>query len=222
MFFVCLLLILNLNKNFKTKLFFVSKGFYWDISDWSGGIASIDPNGMQKLNNNQTINTKIPASPQLLKVITTDSSELSTNLDFSPIYSKVFKSSNNKNGISKISELDDDDESKTPINSNSDEEEFSKKDLTSFKPNNYMYLNTDECDQTFESRSNDDNQSNRVKLIKNSESNLTNDEELGFSASRPKTSSTLSVALSKNDNDDDYFMPSLFKSKNTKSKPINL
>jgi hypothetical protein len=206
------------------------KGFYWDISDWSGGIASIDPNGMQKLNNNQTINTKVPPNPQLLKITTDLSNELNSNLDFSPIYSKVF---NNKNGISKISEFEDDE--KTPKNSNSeDDEDFNKNelvDLTSFKPNNYMYLlNTDECDQTFESRSNGDNQSNhQVKLVKNSDSNLViNDDEYqmngeGFSMFKPKTSSTLSISLSKNDNDDDYFMPSLFKNKNTKSsKPINL
>ena len=79
------------------------KGFYWDITDWNGGIASIDPKSMQKLNNSQTINTKLTiltSQSEIQHEINDDfNSEQNFNdsiqaatLDFSPIYSKNFKS----------------------------------------------------------------------------------------------------------------------------------
>lgn len=56
------------------------------MTDWAGGIGAINSNEMQKLNNNQTINTE-PVEIQIEANEFVNQNEH----DFSPIYSKVFK-----------------------------------------------------------------------------------------------------------------------------------
>ena len=47
------------NNLLTTGIFCFLKGFYWDITDWNGGIAAIDPNSMQQLDKHETINTNM-------------------------------------------------------------------------------------------------------------------------------------------------------------------
>jgi hypothetical protein len=135
---------------------------------------------MQQLNGNETINTKLG-----LNTSQTDIDLEIENRNLSPIYSRVFKSSNNKNekqidqqkeqeeeedddeltykndDLTDIKSIEEEDEIKDIEDDDlmlNDENENEKLNLNSYQTNNYMYLlNADEeCNQTFESQPNQD------------------------------------------------------------------
>jgi hypothetical protein len=133
---------------------------------------------MQQLNGHETINTKLA-----LNTSQTNIDLEAENRNLSPIYSRVFKSLlNNKNDEKFQNQQEEDDEltyrndDDTDIKSIEEEEEDdeiqnqedeNKLNLNSYQTNNYMYLlNADEeCNQTFESQSNqDDTNNNNNKL----------------------------------------------------------
>ena len=141
---------------------------------------------MQQLNGNETINTKLG-----INTSQTDIDHEIENRNLSPIYSRVFKSSNNKNekqlpidqqeedddeltyknddltDIKSIEEEDDDNDEIKNIEDDimlNDENENEKLNLNSYQTNNYMYLLNaeEECNQTFESQSNQDDTNNNI------------------------------------------------------------
>ena len=124
---------------------------------------------MQKLNNSQTINTKLSIitdnaatncidEDMMSAEQTYDDSISQSPLDFSPIYSKNFKVNNNKSeplGSFKPELAADSDDT----SSRQTLKDYQACNVKSFNiTNNYMYLfsavDDDVCDQTFESQSN--------------------------------------------------------------------
>ena len=123
---------------------------------------------MQQLNGNETINTKLG-----INTSQTDIDHEIENRNLSPIYSRVFKSSNNKNEkqlpIDQQQEQEEDDDNDEIKNIEddimlNDENENEELNLNSYQTNNYMYLLNaeEECNQTFESQSNQDDTNNNI------------------------------------------------------------
>jgi hypothetical protein len=140
---------------------------------------------MQQLNGHETINTKLglnTSQPNIDVEI--------ENGNLSPIYSRVFKSLNNNKNDSKlqakqeedddeltyknddhtdiksIEEEDDDDQIENLDDDILNEDDENKLNFNSYQTNNYMYLLNaeEECNQTFESQSNQDDTNNINKL----------------------------------------------------------
>ena len=78
---------------FLTKIFylFCRLGFYWDITDWAGNIDNNNPDhhdGIVKEINYESP----PLNDQSIDINIYNNSFYSNKAEFSPIYSKVFKS----------------------------------------------------------------------------------------------------------------------------------
>jgi hypothetical protein len=107
------------------------QGFYWDITDWNGGIG--DPKSMHTLNNTK-LSIVTSQNIQMEENLANNDSMLSAGLDFSPIYSKNFNKAANKNDTTLTSSFKQTD---LGLSDSEDNARLAKSLTTN---TNYMYL----------------------------------------------------------------------------------